>query len=436
MTALQPIRRLLLACLVLLLTACAVAAPDPTPAPSAGSVDPTPTILVFWHAWPTPEQRSLIALIDRYNRANPGVQIIPQTRPIPSLAADVGAAIGEGAGPHLALVQSHVIGALAEDGRLLPIDTLLPAATIERLLPTAVGAAQVDLGAGPQLYGVPLTFDTLALYFNRQVVLRPPGDTAAMFDAASGLTEPQSEPPFWGLAYNLNLDRTFSYFYAFGGQLFDDQQRLVLGLDGRSGAEAWLNWLISLRGDEGLLASLDGVTVDSALMARQAAMTIDWSHALATYRGLWPESLGIAPLPRLSGEDATPRPYVQSDVFVLNARISPAEQRAAADFMAYMVAETAQRELLRSGRQPVLLSLDLNAADLDLPADVRAAAEVFRRQGEAGLPMPNSRAANEIVWPLLNEMHNSALRGLLTPEQAVENADATLRVRLGLQADQ
>ncbi len=433
-TALQPIRRLVLACLVLLLTACAAANPSPTPAPAV-TTDNFTTILVLWHAWPAPEQRSLTALIERYNQANPGVQIIPQTRSIPSLAGDVSAAMGEGTGPHLALLQSHVIGGMAEDGRLLPIEGLLSAATVERLLPTAVGSAQVDLGVGQTLYGLPVTFDTLALYFNRQVVLRPPGDTAAMLDAARGLTAPQSEPPFWGMAYNLNLDRSLSYFYAFGGQLFDDQQNLVLGLDGRSGAEAWLNWLIDLRRDEGLLASLDGVTVDGALMARQAAMTIDWSHALGNYRGLWPESLGVAPLPRLSGADAPPRPYVQSDVLVLNAHISPVEQRAATDFLAYMVSEPAQRELLRSGRQPVLLSLDLNATELDLPADIRAAAEAFRRQGEAGQPMPNSRAANEIVWPILNEMHTSALRGLLTPEQAVENADTALRLRLGLQAE-
>jgi maltose-binding protein MalE len=431
-TALQPFWRLMLACLVLLTTACAAANPGPSPTPAA-IAEPAQTVLVLWHAWPAPEQRTLIALIDRFNRANPTVQVIPQARPIPSLAGDVSAAIAEGAGPHLALVQSHIIGSLADDGRLLPLDGLFDPATPERLLPAAIGSVQVDRGVGPALYGLPITFDTLALYFNRQVVLRPPGDTAAMLDAARGLTSPQSDPPFWGMAYNLNLDRTFSYFYAFGGRLFDDQQNPILGVEGRSGAEAWLTWLTALRRDEGLLASLDGVTVDNALLARQAAMTIDWAHALGNYRSLWPESLGVAPLPRLSGEAAAPLPYVQSDALVLNARISGTEQRAATDFLTFMVSEAAQRELLRAGRQPVLLSLDLNAANLDLPADLRAAAEVFRRQGEAGQPMPNSRAANEIVWPILKDMHAGALRGLLTPEQAVSNADTALRVQLGLQ---
>ena len=44
--------------------------------------------------------------------------------------------------------------------------------------------------------------------------------------------------------------------------------------------------------------------------------------------------------------------------------------------------------------------------------------------------MPTSRAANEIAWGVLADMHGSALRRLLSPAQAVESADATLRARL------
>jgi maltose-binding protein MalE len=386
--------------------------------------------LVLWHAWSASDQRTLTGLIDRYNRSNPTVQIIPQARPLASIVGELDVAIVEGVGPHLALMQSHVLGALVEDGRLLALDGLLAAELRTNLLPTALGSAHVDRGDGAQLYGLPITFDTLALYYNQQVVLRPPSDTVAMLEAARGLTSPNSNPPFWGMAYNLTLDRTLAYMYAFGGQIFDQEQNLVLGDAGRSGTEAWLNWLVALRRDEGLLASLDGITVDSAVMARQAAMTIDWAHALNNYRSLWPESLGVAALPRLSGDAAQPQPYVQSDLVVLNVRLSSAEQQAAADFLAYLVSPSVQQELLRGGRQPVLLSLDLNATELVLPPDLRAAALVFRQQAQQGQPMPNSRAANEIVWPTLTEMHLNALRGLLTPAQAVENADVLMRNRL------
>lgn len=92
--------------------------------------------------------------------------------------------------------------------------------------------------------------------------------------------------------------------------------------------------------------------------------------------------------------------------------------------------EASQRDLLRAGRQPALMSLDLNAADLAISPELREAARVFRAQAEAGLPMPNTRAATEIVWPVLIDMQSGVLRRLLTPAQAVENADTALRARL------
>lgn len=432
MTAPQHIRRAIIVCLALLLTACgAGSAPTPTastPPPATGR-----TRLVLWHAWPADEQRPLNSLVERFNRSNPQVQIVLQARPATSLAADLAAATAEGGGPHMALLRSHTLGALAESGWLQPIDDLLPESEQERLLPAALGAAQVRDAAGAKLYGAPVAFNTLALYYNTAYfVAQPPADTAALLGAARGFIDDRSDPQFWGLAYNLTLDRTIGYLYAFGGAVFDESGQLVLGLDGRAGAESWLRWLIELDQDAALLASRDGITIDSALMTGSAAMTIDWSYNLPSYRALWPDSLGVAPLPRLASEDRAPQPYVQADVLALNARISdPAERSAAAAFMRYMVGAEAQTELLRAARQPVLLSLDLSDGALADPA-LLAAARAFRAQGELGQPMPNSRLANEVVWGVLADMQAGALSGLLSPEQAVENADATLRERLGL----
>ncbi|NTW97597.1 MAG: extracellular solute-binding protein, partial [Oscillochloris sp.] len=230
---------------------------------------------------------------------------------------------------------------------------------------------------------------------------------------------------------NLSLDQTVGYLYAFGGRVFDDQHALVLGLDGRAGAEAWLTWLESLHADGRILASTDGIAVDHALMSREALMTFDWSHAQGVYRDLWQEDMGVAPLPRLSDGDRAPRPYVQSDVVVLNARIGAPEREAAVDFMHYLISAESQAELLRAGRQPALLSLNLAQVE-GITAQIRAAALVFRSQAQQGQPMPNSREANEVVWGVLSDMHANALRGLLPPAQAVSEADRALRARLGL----
>lgn len=424
----RQIRRVLVTVLVLMtLAACgAGAGPQPTAAPAAAPAGRT--VLLLWHAWPAPDSRALAGIVERFNRATPGVQVVLQSRPAARLSADVADAVAEGGGPHMAIVPSHTLGALAESGALLPADDLLPAEEVARLLPTAVGAGQV----GGALYGVPLTFDTLALYYNKaNFTGAPPADTEAMLRVARAIASPDGDPPVWGLAYNLSLDRTIGYMYAFGGAVFDEQGAVTLGLDGRAGAEAWLSWLVALREDPRILASLDGVAVDNALNTQQALMTIDWAHAVAGYSAIWPGTMGVAPLPRLSAADAPPRPYVQSDALVLNARLGAGSERAgAAAFARYLVGEGAQRELLRAGRQPVLMSLNLDEEDPALAPELREAAAAFRAQAEAGQPMPNSRASNEVVWGVLSDMHGSALRRLLSPAQAVEAADATLRSRL------
>jgi maltose-binding protein MalE len=327
------------------------------------------------------------------------------------------------------LVQSHTIGRLVDEQVLLPLDDLISAADREHLLPTALGTAQAVNPAGDvALYGLPLTFDTPILYYNKVNLELPPPDTETLLRTARGLTDASTEPPIWGLAYHLSLDTTIGYLYAFGGQIFDEDGELVLGSTGRAGTERWLEWLLELRQDPEIFASIDGITVENAVMAQEALISIDWAHALGRYRELWPQSLGVAPLPELSENGQDPRPYVQSDVIGINARvIRTAEQQAALSFVRYLLSDEAQSELLASGKQPSSIRIDLSG-DSQLLEHARA----FRLQGQRGQPMPNSAVATEIVWEVLHLMQFNVLRGISTPTDAVSTADATLRDRLAL----
>ncbi|NJN15557.1 MAG: extracellular solute-binding protein [Oscillochloris sp.] len=426
-------RRVVIVALVLLLTACASGlATTATPSSQPAAANDR-TLVVLWHAWPALEQQTLNSLVEQYNRLNPTTQVVIQSRPATTIVADIRAAVAEGGGPHMAIVPSHTLGILAEQGWIQPLEDLFASGDLSRLLPAAVGSAQIRDGAGEALYGIPITFDTLGLYYNRaNFASEPPADITALLEAARALTDTRSEPPIWGLAYHLNLERTIGYLYAFDGEVFDSEGELTLGLNGRTGAERWLTWLSAMYRDERILAGLDGITVDSALMTGNALMTIDWAHRIENYRALWPEQMGVTTLPLLVAEDRAPQPYVRSDVLVMNARIGAGNERAAiADFARYMIDQSAQQALLQAARQPVLLSVNLDDETV-APADLRAAAAAFRLQGEQGRPMPNNRMGNEIVRAVLSEMQSNVMRGLLSPEQAVVEADATLRTRLGL----
>jgi maltose-binding protein MalE len=258
----------------------------------------------------------------------------------------------------------------------------------------------------------------------------PPATTESLLEQAHALADASSEPPVWGMAYALSLEKTSGYLAAAGGQVFDDQGRVVLGSAGRAGTERWLRWLRDLQRDERILAVSDSIAVDSAIKARQAFVTIDWAHALTSYRALWGDQLGVAALPLFSGTNAAPRPYVQSDVLCLNAQVvATREQQAALDFARYLLSDEAQQALLDAGKQPALLDVAFRS---DMPE--QDAARVFLAQARQGQPMPNRQATNDIVYEELTRMQQAVLRGLLTPADAVTLTDAELRRRVSISA--
>jgi maltose-binding protein MalE len=413
--------------IVALLTACeSGSAPETPSAPTivtnASDVGP----LLLWHGWSGNERQALGRLVEQYNRQQSDGRIVLQSVPLASFAAELRAVVAAGSGPHLILIPNTWIGGLAEAGVLLPLDDLAPAQEIGTLLPVTLAGAQVRDAAGTlRLYGAPVRFDTLALYYNAANLTEPPADTATMLAIGRGLSDPEAQPPIWGLALNLSHDNMIGYLYAFDGRIFDDEGRVALGATGRTGAEQWLSWLIELQNDARILArSESSILVDRELKDRRAIMTFDWAHQIGVYRGLWGDQIGIAPLPRLSETGQAPRPYVRTDVLAINNLAGPNERVAAARFIRFMISEEAQTILLQSDMQPASRLLALTG---DSPQE--SAARVFRTQAEQGLPMPNS-SARAFVEQEIKRMQRQALLGLTTPANAVAEADRRLRERL------
>jgi len=419
--------------IVLMLAACTTATtPAPAPDSTALAAAPAGVTLVLWHGWANAPRQALSRLVDRFNQQHPSGRISLQPVPLASFDSDLRSALAPGGGPHLMLLPNSWIGSLSQTDALLALDSLVAPGDQKLLLPAAIGGARAAGADGKiHLYGLPISFDTLALFYNTSNVLTPPADTAALLQNARGLAAPKAAQPVWGLALNLSLDTTIGYLYAAGGRVFDDQGKVALGRAGRAGAEAWLNWLKQLQDDQQLLARADNsIQVDRELKAGHVIMTFDWAHQLSLYRSLWGERLGVAPLPRLSATNQPPQPYVKSDVLAINSRVSAGERDTALDFLRFMTSAEAQLELLRSDIQPARGDLKLNASDLD--ARQVAAAQAFRSAAQAGQPMPNAPTRErEILRRELTQMQRQVLRGDATPADAVSEADKHLREQLG-----
>jgi arabinogalactan oligomer / maltooligosaccharide transport system substrate-binding protein len=422
------LRRAVCALLILVLVGCATAAPaqtDPTSAPAVGAVT-----LVLWHGWAGSARQALGRLVERYNRQQSNGRVTLQSIPLATFDGDLRTALTYGGGPHMVLVPNTWIGSLVERDALLAIDDQLKEDQAA-LLPAAIGGARAKGADGTaRLYGLPVSFDTLALFYNTANVLTPPADTDALIRSAHGLSDPNA--PRWGLAVNLSFENTIGYLYAAGGRVFGDDGTVVLGDAGRAGAEQWLAWLLQLQSDPRLMARADNsIQIDRALKDGHVLMAFDWAHQIGLYRSLWGENLGVSPLPRLSPGNGIPQPYVKTDVLAINGRVSAGERAVALDFLRFMTSAEAQAELLRSDLQPARADVPFDSGELG--ASNASAAAAFRAQAQQGRPMPNTATRErEIVRRELSLMQQQVLRGEAAPADAVTEADRRLREQLAV----
>jgi maltose-binding protein MalE len=417
------------ACLLVLLvlSACDMSASatttPPTQMPGSSVAN---TTLLLWHGWGGPERLALARLVDRFNEQHPNGRVLLQTMPLATFSNDLRTAAVAGTGPHLMIIPNSWVGGLADAGALRPLDDLIDSSVQNAMLPATLGGSRApDHNGASHLYGLPISFDTLALFYNTANILSPPDNTTDLISGARGLSDPRA--PRWGLALNLSLDNTIGYLYAFDGRVFDESGQLVLGSSSREQAEKWLNWLRTLHSDTQLrVHPASSIGVDRDIKYGRVLMTFDWAHQISVYRSLWGGNMGIAPLPRLSETGKSPRPYVKSELLAINTRVGPAERDAAAEFLRFMSSADAQRELLHADLQPARADLALDGNDAQA-----VAARAFRSQAEQGLPLPNDLGRG-IVDAELRLMLERVLMDQASPADAIGEADQRIREKLKL----
>ncbi len=408
--------------LVLLLLMCGCSAAPPA-APVRSADAPAP-VVVLWHGWYGREQQALARIVERFNRSQTLGAVRLQPVALASMASEIAAARMAGGGSQLALVPATWLGALVAADSVAPLDDVLPAAERDALLPVTLAAAHVGSDAVPQpLRGVPLRFDTTALFYDARNLLVPAEQTDGLFDQLRALADPAAAPPLWGMALNLTPDIALGYLPAFDGQILDTNGTPVLATAGRAGAEAWLTWLAALQRDPRLFVRIDdGAEVDRVLRDTRGLATFDWAHRLQLYRNLWGDALGVAPLPALSSTGKPPQPYVAVDVLTLNPGVNAAEQGIAEAFLQFAISAEAQHVLLAADIQPV------RRITLDESPQARIAA-VFRTQAERGVPLPNE-TQNQLVDEELRLMYRRVLSGLTAPADGIAEAAARIESRL------
>lgn len=394
-----------------LLTACASTTNTGRTDPSAPAAQPaaTPVTLTLWHSWSGAELDALNSLARRYEQANPMVRIRLEMRPAAGLVREYGMNVADGSAPQLLLVRNRYIGELAAGQYIAPIDDVFEQQALDSVLPAAIDGARVE----GRLYGVPLTFDTLVLFYDRRRVAAPP----ATVDEALALTSPLPDAPPEeqprSLGYYLSFETALPYLAAFGGAVLNDAGQPIIATQSRDATTAWLGWLNELQKNPQAIVSPDYNAVDALVQRGQVLAVIDWAHRRSNYVQVWgDDAIGVAPLPVIAA-DRSPQPFLLSDVLSVNTVIAPEQRVAAEAFLRYMLEQQSQQTLLDRGQVlPVHQSVTIDPATEPYLAAAQGAQTLTSRIVAIDEP--------------LSAMMRSVLLNTASPDEAIDAAQHSL----------
>ena len=125
--------------------------------------------VVVWHAYRAEEQKALERCAQVYNQSHPDVVIEPVAVPFDAFSPKLEAAIPRGNGPDLFIGSHEGIGEWSRTGLILPIEKHIQPGELTAFLDGTVEPLRI----GAHLYGLPLTFKSLALFYRTDRVGRP-----------------------------------------------------------------------------------------------------------------------------------------------------------------------------------------------------------------------------------------------------------------------
>ena len=366
----------------------------------------------LWHAYRGDERAALERAIERFE-AREGRPVTLLALPYSAFPNKLQAASARGSGPDLFIFAHDRIGDWAEAGLIEPLGFWVSAEERARLLTPAVEA----LERAGNLYGLPLSCKTLALFYHRGLVSTPPATTAALWEAARGAREAargRGLPLPWGLAAP-ELDSLYfhaPWLHAHGGDALD--------LEGRGEAAVASARYLRARVDEGLVpAEVNGALASELFRSGRLAFLVSGPWLRGDLAGF--SEWGVAPLPTLSETGRPLAPYLGVEAVMMSSRARDPEGALA--LMRALAGDEEARVRLAEGQL-----VASRAAYEDPAALADPWLQAFRAQLERAAPMsgaPEMRA----VWTPFKRALSSALVYGEPPEPAFEEARRALRAR-------
>ena len=361
-----------------------------------GSARAEPERVLLWHAYRGDERAALEQIVGALHERDPGVRVDLLAVPYEAFRARLTAAIPRGNGPDLFVGPHEAVGEWSRGGLLEPLP--FPSATPpSAFLPSTIDALTYE----GTLWGVPLSFKSLALFMNRALVAEVPADLESLVAIGAA----RAEVPLVYEAGNFYAHAAF--LHAFGGSVFDEAGAVRLDTDAfvRS-----LEVAARLVQSGAVPPESDGALLSNLFNSGAAAFAINGPWFLGEIR---PEiDFVVAPLPLLRAAGQPLKPFLTVEALYLAAK-----HHASSSAIETVVLAIAGMEgsvvRARVGRQTVPLLAA--AADPVVAGDPVLSA--FVAQGALAIATP-TRPEMGSVWEPANRGLRRALRGAATAKEA------------------
>jgi arabinogalactan oligomer/maltooligosaccharide transport system substrate-binding protein len=362
-----------------------------------------PAIITLWHAYRSKEKAALKQIMKRFAALNSPIKVKLQGVPFDAFNDKIKIVLPKGRGPDLFIFAHDVLGAWSEMGFLEPLNQWTSPELALDFIPKTINA----LVYKNALYGLPLAFKCVALYYNKALISAPPTTADELIRLAKQHTDGRDK---FGLVYEAaNLYFHAPWVHGFGGITLDEFDKAHLDGEGSVAALTFAQTLVKTH--RVTPQSVTTAMVSGYFNDGSAAMVINGPWMRGEIEGV---DYGVAPLPKMPGGRPA-QPFLTVEAVFMNRHSK--QKPAAAEVMRFLVSNANARIRFEQGQQPVAnIQVWKQASDT---ADANMLA--FRRQADVAVVMPSSPRMQQI-WTPANRALLSVIAGDEKPLVALKKA--------------
>lgn len=403
----------LVAGLTLALWACQDRQAPPSPPGQAASKPASvqesppsePVEIVLWHSYRMDEKAALEKTAALFNEKQGPVRLKLLNVPYDAFVDKITIATPRGQGPDIFIFAHNLVGDWVDNYHILePISQKVPGEVLKRFVPKTVKA----LVYKQSLYGLPMAFKSLALFYNPDRITSPPSTIEDL--ARMAVESSDKATGRYGLAYEAGL----LYFNAplihgFGGTILDGAGKPRVNSTAVADALSWVKGLVKAGA---LPKGVNSAMVSSLFNAGNAAMVISGPWFVGEIDA--ERRYKVALLPKMK-DGVRARPFLGSEALFMSSYSK--HKKEALEAMLFLTSDEMAQVRLKEGRQTV-------ANDAVFATDEArgmSLVSIFRAQAENSVLMP-SRPEMQVVWSTMDMAINKSVFGEADPAEALAEA--------------